>query len=84
VNSFKNTVEGKDMAEFGVSLYFVLPNRSRCSSVRIANGCGLGVRGVGDPIGSTIFISPCRPYRLWDPPNLLSNGYRGKAAGALS
>jgi len=36
-----------------------------------------------------IFSSPRRPDRLWDPPSLLSNGYRGsyrggKAAGAWS
>jgi hypothetical protein len=24
-----------------------------------------------------INTSPYRPYRLWDPPNLLTNGYRG-------
>jgi hypothetical protein len=29
------------------------------------------------PVGSRIFTSPCRPDRLWGPPNLLSNGYRG-------
>jgi hypothetical protein len=28
------------------------------------------------PVGSRIFSSPCRPHRLWGPPNL-SNGYRG-------
>jgi hypothetical protein len=29
------------------------------------------------PGGVNIFNSPCRPKRLWVPPNLLSNGYRG-------
>jgi hypothetical protein len=29
------------------------------------------------PVGSRIFSSPRRPDRLWGPPNLLSNGYRG-------
>jgi hypothetical protein len=33
--------------------------------------------GVRVPVGSTIFFSPRRPDRLWGPPNLLSNGYRG-------
>jgi hypothetical protein len=42
--------------------------------------------GVRLPVGSSIIISPCRPDRLWGPPNLLYNGYRGlfaegKAAG---
>jgi hypothetical protein len=43
------------------------------------NGYGLDDRGVGlrVPEGSRIFSSPSRPDRLWDPPNLLSNGYRG-------
>jgi hypothetical protein len=41
--------------------------------------CMLDDRGVGvrDPVGSRIFSSPRRPDRLWGPPNLLSNGYRG-------
>jgi hypothetical protein len=33
--------------------------------------------GVRVPVGSRIFSSPYRPDRLWGPPNLLSNGYRG-------
>jgi hypothetical protein len=39
---------------------------------------GLDDRGVGVrvPVWSRIFSSPRRPYRLWGPPNLLSNGYR--------
>jgi hypothetical protein len=40
-------------------------------------------------VGSRVFISPCRPDRLWGSPNLLYNEYRGlfpggKAAGAWS
>jgi hypothetical protein len=59
------------------------------SVVGIATGCGLDDRWVRFrvPVGSRIFSSPRRPDRLWDPRNLLSNGYRGlfpggKAAGA--
>jgi hypothetical protein len=39
----------------------------------------LDSRGVGVrvPAGSRIFSSPRRPDRLWGPPSLLSNGYRG-------
>jgi hypothetical protein len=33
--------------------------------------------GVRVPVGLRIFSSPCRPDRLWGPPNLLSNGHRG-------
>jgi hypothetical protein len=29
------------------------------------------------PVGSRIFSFPQRPDRLWGPPNLLSNAYRG-------
>jgi hypothetical protein len=52
---------------------------SRDSVVGIAIGYGLDDRGVGFgvPVGSRIFSSPRRPDRLWGPPNLLSNGYRG-------
>jgi hypothetical protein len=48
-------------------------------SVGIATGYGLDDRGVGVrmPVGLRIFSSPRRPDRLWGPPRLLSNGYRG-------
>jgi hypothetical protein len=40
---------------------------------------GLDDQGVGVrvPVGARIFTSPCHPDRLWGPPSLLSNGYRG-------
>jgi hypothetical protein len=55
---------------------------SRDSVVGIATGYGLDDRGVGVrvSVGSRIFSSPRRPDRLWGPPNLLSNGYRGREA----
>jgi hypothetical protein len=57
--------------------------RSWDSVVGIATGYGLDDRGVGvrAPVGSRIFSSPLRPDRLWSPPNLLSNGYRGSFTG---
>jgi hypothetical protein len=56
--------------------YFSL---SRDSVVGIATGYGLLDRGVGFRVlvGSRIFSSPRRPDRLWGPPSLISNGYRG-------
>jgi hypothetical protein len=53
-------------------------------TISIATLSWLGVRV---PVGSRIITSPCRPDRLWGPPNLLYNGYRElfpgyKAAGA--
>jgi hypothetical protein len=53
--------------------------RSRDSIDRIATSYGLDDRGVGVrvPVESRIFFSPNNPSRLWGPPNLLSNGYRG-------
>jgi hypothetical protein len=55
----------------------VILNRDRV--VGIATSYGLDDQGVGVrvPVGSRIFSSPNRPDRLWGPPNLLSNGYRG-------
>jgi hypothetical protein len=53
--------------------------RSRDGAVGIATGYGLDDQGVGVrvPVGSRIFSSPRRPERIWGPPNLLFNGYRG-------
>jgi hypothetical protein len=52
--------------------------RSRSSVVGITTGYELDDRGVGvrAPVRS-IFSSPRRPDRLWGPPSLLFNGYRG-------
>jgi hypothetical protein len=49
------------------------------SAVGLATGYGLDDQGVGVrvPVGARIFTSPCRPDRLWGPPSLLSNGYKG-------
>jgi hypothetical protein len=54
--------------------------KSQDSSVDTATSYGLDDRGVGVqvPVGVRIFTSPDRPHRLWGPPNLLSNGYRGR------
>jgi hypothetical protein len=49
------------------------------NAVGIATGYGLNNQGVGVrvPVGARIFTCPCRLDRLWGPPSLLSNGYRG-------
>jgi hypothetical protein len=69
-------------------LFDILPalSGSRMSSVGIETGYGLDGLGL-IPGSARIFFSPQHPDRLWDPPNLLSNGYPelfplgGKVAG---
>jgi hypothetical protein len=59
--------------------YFKYKIRMVYSAVGIATDYGLYDRGVGVrvPVESRIFSSPQSQDRLWSPPNLLSNGYRG-------
>jgi hypothetical protein len=65
--------------EFVCFLYWTWSIRGEGSSVGIETGYGLDRLGVGVrvPAGSRIVTSPYRPDRLWGPPNLLSNRYRG-------
>jgi hypothetical protein len=60
-------------------------HRNRVGAVGIATGYGLDDREVGVrvPVGSKTFTPPCRLDRLWGPPNLLSNGYRGTLSPGL-
>jgi hypothetical protein len=54
--------------------------KSRDSSVGIAPGYGLDDRGSRVRFqgrGWEFFSSPPRPERLWGPPSLLYNGYKG-------
>jgi hypothetical protein len=55
----------------------------RDSAVGIATGHKLNNLGVWLRVSvwSRIFTSPCRPGRLFGPPNLLSNGYWGSFPG---
>jgi hypothetical protein len=60
-----------------IIIIITIISRNRDSVAGIATGYGLEDRGIAVrvPVGSRIFSSPRRPYRLWGPPNLLSNGY---------
>jgi hypothetical protein len=64
---------------FRNSFYFARRISSEGSSVGIATGYGLDVRGVGVrvTVGARMLSSPRRPDRLWGPPSLLSSWYRG-------
>jgi hypothetical protein len=55
--------------------------RSRSSSVSIVSDYGLYYRGSILDRGRGFFFWPLRPDRLWGPPSLLSNGYRGPFPG---
>jgi hypothetical protein len=57
----------------------ITPRGSQDIAVGMATGYGLDDRGVRVrvPVWSRFFTSPRRPDRLWGPPTLLSNGYRG-------
>jgi hypothetical protein len=52
-------------------------NRSWVSSGSIVSGYGLDDRGSIPGRGKGFFLYPLCPDRLWGPPSLLSNGYRG-------
>jgi hypothetical protein len=64
---------------FSASNRHLQESRGSVAGRPIATSYGLDDRGVGvrAPVWSRIFSSPRRPDRLWSPPNLLSNGYRG-------
>jgi hypothetical protein len=47
------------------------------SSVSIVTGYGLDGQGSIPDRGRGFFLYPLRPDRLWGPPSLLYNGYRG-------
>jgi hypothetical protein len=63
--------------DFNIGTITVLGSRD--SVIGIATGYGRDDGGVGVriPVGSRIFSSKSRPDRLWCPPSLLSNRYRG-------
>jgi hypothetical protein len=50
---------------------------SQVSLIRIATGYVLDDRGSIPGRGKRFYSSPLHPDRLWFPPILLSNGYRG-------
>jgi hypothetical protein len=57
--------------------YFFLNIGSRVSSGSIVSDCGLDDRGSIPGGGKGFFLYPLCPDRLWVPPSLLYNGYRG-------
>jgi hypothetical protein len=67
----------KSLCRVGTGYIYIY--RSCGNVVGIATGYWLDDQGVGVrvPVGSRTISSPRRPNRLWGPPNLLSNGYRG-------
>jgi hypothetical protein len=70
--------EDLETIKFGV-VNHILCRPMKVLQLFVVTCYGLDDRGVGVqvPVGLRIFTSPNRPDRLWGPPNLLSNGYRG-------
>jgi hypothetical protein len=62
---------------FCIRLFLLLSLRNRDSSVGIATDYGLDGRGLIPDRGKRVLFSLQRPDRLWGPPSLLSNVYRG-------
>jgi hypothetical protein len=57
--------------------YKLLGSRSIVVGLATSYGLDDWVAGFRVPVELRIFCSPRRPNRLWSPPNLLSDGYRG-------
>jgi hypothetical protein len=57
--------------------YYDTRGYNRDSSVGIETGYGLDGLGSIPGRSKRDFFTPQRPDRLWAPPNLLSDGYRG-------
>jgi hypothetical protein len=86
IKSNKNKLKLRNSLIYSLSLTAVAHNlatflnRSRGSSVNIVSGYGLDDRAIGvrSSAGAKDFsLYPLYPDRLWGPPSLLYNGYRG-------
>jgi hypothetical protein len=74
----KNLVVWICIKNYQINLILVLTySVSRCSSVCIVSAYGPGDRASMPEKGGGFFFYPLRPDRLWGPPSLLYNGYRG-------
>jgi hypothetical protein len=60
-----------------IMIIIIIQNRD--SAIGTETGYALDGPGVGVrvPVRAKVFSSPRRPDRLWGPPSLVSNGYRG-------
>jgi hypothetical protein len=73
----------KEYGEMEIELLNYLTPVCRWCAVSVETGYGLGNRGfaVRVPVRWRNVISPCRPDRVWDPPNPISTWYRGSFPG---
>jgi hypothetical protein len=65
------------MNEFPQLSFDLFLDTSRDTSVGMSTGYGLAGRGSISGKGKKYFSPPQCTDRLWGPPSLLSNGYRG-------